>query len=121
MKISLQKALKAPFERRMMIPCAFWGVSFLSMLLFIVIPTFSTYTAFLIIGLLTQVVSMGYSLSFSHNALVQSHPLFENLSFKIIKLGLKSIGFGLLIYVFLQFLHNKHLLFYHRYPNHPTK
>ena len=109
MKISLIQALKSPFEIRMLIPCAFWAVTLLFYLFFM--QGSHTYFSievslpiFIILGIITQIVSIGYTLSFSNNVLQDKKPLFENLSLKILLMGLKSIVFGIACYLFVLIL-----------------
>lgn len=100
MTISLKKAFKAPFEKGFLFPCT---ILYINALLFTTVFMLTPITTICIFsaGLLCQLILLGYQLSFSHNAVRQTSPLFHLLSLNTIGYGLKSVIFGLLCYVFL--------------------
>ena len=108
MKISLIKALKSPFETRVVIPCIVWAAMAIWASLYINItynlPFIQNMTihCLMILPYFTALMIMiGYFSSFSHNVITNQNPLFKVPYITLFKKGIKTFLFTLSSYLIL--------------------
>ena len=108
MKISLIKALKSPFEKRLIIPCIIWAAMAVWASLYIhithglpFIPNMLIHCLMILPYFAALMIMIGYFSSFAHNEITNQYPLLKVPCDTLFKNGIKTFLFTLSSYLIL--------------------